>query len=156
MSKNTAQEQADRAFAEALRVSGARDPREFYRDRLRELKAADPDAYDKAVAYYGGTLIPEVASGASDPVQAWLGYGCRLADWTAPGQPVTVDVSGRRHPCTWPVPVDHLLLHIPSGKRGRALVVGLPPELSPAQWATYELLVRGRLRLREQSQPTPA
>lgn len=156
MSKNAAQEQADRVFEEALRASGSRDPREFYRDRLRELKTSNPDAYRDAVEYYNGTLIPEVASGKSDPLQSWLEYGCRLAEWVVPGRAVTVDPTGRRHACAWPVPTDHLLLHVPGAKGGRALVVGLPPELSSAQWATYELLVRGRLRLRPQSQPSPA
>ena len=148
MSKNAAQEKADRIFEKALRESGARDPRELCRERLRELKASNPDGYQQAVDFFNETLIPEVASGASDPLQAWLEYGCRLADQVTAGDAVVVDATGRRHPCTWPVALEHLLLHIPRGKGGRALAVGLPPEPSPAQRATYELLVLGRLKLR--------
>ena len=79
---------ADRALEAALEASGARDPREFYRDRLRELKRVDADAYESAVAYYRDTLIPEVASGAVNPLGAWTEYGRRLADALAPGRTV--------------------------------------------------------------------
>ena len=147
MSKNTAQSAADKAFEEALRTAGARDPREFYRERLRELKGTDPAAYEEAVRYYQDTLIPAVAEGSADPLQAWLEYGLRLANWAAPGEPVAVDRTGLRRPLEGPAPLDLLLLHVPSAN-GRALVVGIPAELSPAQRATYELLVRGRLKLR--------
>ena len=58
--------EADRRLHEVLESSGARDPREFYRDRLRELKSADAPAYSKAVAYYQDRLIPEVAAGSVD------------------------------------------------------------------------------------------
>ena len=151
MSKNSAQEDADRVFAAALEETGARDPREFYRQRLRDLKDSDTGAYDEAVAYYRETLIPTVASGSADPIQAWLEYGCRLANLVSDGTPVTIDPTGVRHAFAAPVPSDHLLLHLPA-KSGRALVVGLPRELSPAQWATFQLLAQGRLKLRPQPQ----
>ena len=41
---------ADERLEAALAESGARDPREFYRERLRELKRADTVAYEGAVA----------------------------------------------------------------------------------------------------------
>jgi len=104
------------------------------------------------VSYYQDTLIPSVASGEVDPLQTWLDYGFRLAQWSCPGEAVTVDPSGLRRPREGSLPLDHLLLHIPSGKTGRALVVGIPTELSSAQRATYELLVRGRLKLRPTSE----
>jgi hypothetical protein len=139
--------QADEKLEEALSREGARDPREFYRDRLRELKQANPDGYAKAVAYYRDTLIPGVASG-EPPLEAWTEYGRRLAESLAPGRTVAVDVTGRAHPYEAPAPRDRLILHLPDAKGGRALLVGLPAELSPAQRATYDALVNGKLKLR--------
>ena len=142
------QKAADANFEAALAKSGGRDPREFYRERLRELKEANPAAYEEAVAFYTGELVPTVASGSTDPLAAWLDYGVRLCEWCAPGQPVEIDATGVRHPLSPPTPSDRLVLHIPNDKRTRALLVGLPAELSPAQRATFDLLVQGRLKLR--------
>ncbi len=135
--------QADRRLEEALAAAGARDPREFYRERLRELKQANPDGYAEAVAFYRDRLIPEVASGTSDPLQAWTEYGLRLAEALAPGRTVAIDGTGRAHAYEPSAPRDHLILHLPGGKGGRALLVGLPAELTPAQRATYDVLVAG-------------
>lgn len=141
--------QADRKLEEALAREGARDPREFYRQRLRELKQANSEGYAKAVAYYRDTLIPDVASGAAAPLEAWTEYGRRLAQSLAPGRTVAVDGTGRAHPYEAPAPRGHLVLHLPEGKGGRALVVGLPAELTAAQRATYDVLVSGKLKLRD-------
>jgi hypothetical protein len=137
--------EADRALEAALAASGARDPREFYRERLRELKRTSPDAYGSAVAYYTETLIPEVAGGRRDPLEAWTEYGRRLADALAPGRTVGVDETGRAHP--WERHErDRLVLHLPDEKGARVLLVGLPPTLSDAQRATYDVLVAGKQR----------
>lgn len=141
--------QADRKLEDALAREGARDPREFYRERLRDLKQANPEGYAKAVAYYRDILIPGVAAGESEPLEAWTEYGRRLAELLAPGRTVALDGSGRSRPYEAPAPRDHLVLHIPDGKRGRALLVGLPTELTPAQRATYDVLVSGKLKLRD-------
>jgi hypothetical protein len=143
------QTRADDLFEQALARTNAKDPREFYRERLREMKAGDPEAYQKAVRYYEEELIPSIAEGGADPLASWQEYGCRLAALAQPGKPVEVDVTGRSHGYRPPTPGDRMILHIPEGARGRALVIGLPPELSPAQRATYDLLVAGRQRLRE-------
>jgi hypothetical protein len=141
------QAEADRKLDAALATTGARDPRQFYRDRLRDLKQADPAAYEQAVGYYRDTLVPSVAGGA-DPLPAWTEYGRRLATLTAAGRTVMVDAHGVAEPYASPAPLDRLILHVPDG-RGRALVVGLPTELSRAQRATYDLLVSGKLTLKE-------
>ena len=135
---------ADLRLAEALAERGARDPRDFYRERLRELKRVDTDAYEQAVAYYRDTLLPEVASGF-DPLAAWMEYGRRLAASLAPGRTVTIDATGRSAPYEGPSP-DALVLHLPDAKGTRALLVGLPAEPSPAQRATYDVLVAGKQR----------
>lgn len=139
--------EADRRLEEALGREGARDPREFYRDRLRELKKANPEGYERAVAYYRDTLIPRVASGEVEALLAWTEYGRHLAEELVPGRTVAVDSTGRALPYEAPAPRDHLLLHVPN-QTGRALLVGLPPELTSAQRATYDVLVSGKQKAR--------
>jgi hypothetical protein len=135
---------ADRRFEETLARTGARDPRDFYRQRLRELRDRDAAAYRRAVDYFEGRLIPAVADAGSDPLREWLEYGRFLARLVAEGTTVQVDLSGRAHEYAPPVPPDHLVLHLPTASREPALVVGLPPQLSTAQRATFDLLVSGR------------
>jgi len=141
-------EAADRALEAALAESGARDPREFYRERLRELKQSDGEGYQRAVEYYRGVLIPSVAGGSGHPLDAWTEYGRLLAESLAPGRTVTIDETGWAQPYEGPRR-DHLILHLPDEKGGRAGVVGLPPELSPAQRAAYDVLVSRKQRLRD-------
>ena len=136
---------ADERFARAIAASGARDPRDFYRERLRELRERDEKAFARALDYFETRLLPAVARDDSDPVAEWLEYGRVLAQLTVEGTPAQIDPTGRSHPYAPPVPLDHLVLHLPTSTRERALVIGLPAELSPAQRATYELLVRGSL-----------
>ncbi len=146
---------ADQLFEEALGKTGAKDPREFYRKRLREMKADNPDAYREAVAYYEDELVPSIAEAGDDPLMAWQRFGCRMAELTVTGTPIEIDPTGRRHPYTPPTASDRMVLHIPQGSKGRALVVGLPPELSAAQLATYDLLVSGRQRLQDEGTDSP-
>ena len=142
------QARADQRFKQALEDSGARDPREYYRERLRELKQTDADAYARAVDYYRETLIPLVATGDGDPLAAWREYGRYVAELTAPGHTVEVDTTGRSHSYHPPTPQDRMVLHVPEARNARALLVGLPGNPSPAQMATYDLLVLGKQKLR--------
>lgn len=137
-------EKADQLLEQALESTGSRDPREFYRDRLRELKQANSDGYALAVEYYKDTLIPSVADGA-DPLAAWTEYGRKLAETLAPGWTVSIDQTGKSEPYE-SYRGDRLVLHLPDTKGGRALLVGLPPELSTAQRATYDVLVARKQR----------
>jgi len=139
---------ADTRLEEALEARGARDPRDFYRDRLRTLKDADPEGYREAVAYYTDTLIPEVAGGEVDPLEAWTRYGLFLARTVAEGRTVSVDGSGRAQAPADPPEADHLLLHLPDDAGERALLVALPPSLTEAQRATYDVLVEGKQKQR--------
>jgi hypothetical protein len=133
---------ADERFERALQQTGARDPRNFFRDMLRDLKAADADAFRRALRYYDETLIPTVADDASDPVAEWLEYGRVLAGLTIPGRTVQIDAGGRARDYGRPVPLDALVLHLPDNAARPALVLGLPPKLSPHQRASYDLLVK--------------
>jgi hypothetical protein len=137
-------ERAERRFEEARAAAGARDPREFYRQRLRELRARDHAAFAEAVRHYEKVLMPAVAEPDSDPIGEWLEYGRVLASLTAAGETVQIDPSGRAAPYARPVPNDHLVLHMPGSARETGIPVGLPPELSPAQRAAYALLVERR------------
>lgn len=142
------QVQADRQLEAALAEVGARDPREFYRERLRDLKRTNREAYEQAAAYYRDTLVPSVASGAN-PLPAWTEYGHRLAALWAPGRAMMVDRWGTAAPYKSPAPLDQLVLHLPDASRMRPVVVGIPVELSRAQRATFDLLVRGQLTLKK-------
>jgi len=146
------QDRADEIFEEALGRTGAKDPREFYRKRLREMKTDNPPAYREAVAYYQNELVPSIAEAGDDPLTAWQQFGCRMAELTVTGTPIEIDTTGRRCPYAPPTPADRMVLHIPRGSKGRALVVGLPPELSAAQLATHALLVGGRQKLQDEGE----
>jgi hypothetical protein len=137
--------EAEKKLEAALEAEGARDPREFYRERLRDLKQADPDGYARAVDYYRDTLLPSIAEENADPLDAWTEYGRMLAEALAPGRTVRVDATGRAHPYERPSRAD-LVLQIPQGKGGRAVLVALPANLSAAQKATYDVLVAGKTR----------
>ena len=136
------QAQADDRLDEALARSGARDPREFYRTRLRELRERDRDAYDRAVVHYRDTLLPSIVEGA-DPLAAWTEYGRTLAELSGPGRTVSLDGTGQARPYESPADPGDLVLHLPDEARAPALLVGLPTELSAAQRAAYDWLVRG-------------
>ena len=133
---------ADARFEQALQQTGARDPRNFYRDQLKELKAASPDGFRRALRYFEETLIPTVADPASDPVAEWLEYGRMLAALAVPGRTVQIDAGGRAHDYARPVPLESMVLHLPENASRPALVLGIPPKLTPAQRASYDLLVR--------------
>jgi hypothetical protein len=136
---------ADARFEAALEKSGARDPRDYYRDLLKELRDRDVEGYRTAVRYYEDRLIPSVADGESDPLAEWLEYGCMLAKLIVDGNPVVIDPSGRRSSLDPPAPIDALVLHLPVSVSEPARAVGLPPTLSAAQTATYQLLVARKI-----------
>lgn len=143
----TAKAEADRRFEEALKATGARDPRDFYRQVLRELKESNPEGYDRAVRHFQTTLVPGIASGEAEPLGAWREYGRLIAEAAEPGNTVEIDETGRARPYSPECPFDRLVLHVPHERGRRAILVSLPPIPSPAQRATFELLVRGRQRL---------
>ena len=139
---------ADRRLEAVLETTGARDPRAVCRERLRELKGIDAAAFEQAVDHYRDRLIPAIASG-EEPFTAWVEYGRAIARLTFEGRTVAIDRTGLARAYSIPVDPDALVLHLPDGGRGRALLVARPREPSAAQAATRNLLVDGRLRLRE-------
>lgn len=133
---------ADARFEQALKESGARDPRDFFRKQLVELKAAAPDAFRRALAYFEERLIPAVADEGSDPIDEWTEYGRVLAALFERGRTVVIDPIGRASEYARPVPRDALVLHLPDTPSRPAIIVALPTKLSPAQKANHDLLVR--------------
>ncbi|HET6764562.1 MAG TPA: hypothetical protein VFH27_12850 [Longimicrobiaceae bacterium] len=142
MDEKELRERADQRFQDALKATGARDPRDHFRKVLTEMRASNPAAYKEALGYFSTRLIPAVAADASDPIAEWLEYGRVLATLQAPGRTVQLDPTGRSTPYAAPIPADRLVLHLPDATSAKAILVGLPPEMSPAQRAAYDLLVR--------------
>ena len=140
---------ADTRFAEALAASGARDPRDYYREKLRELRRLDPEGYAEGVAYYQNTLIPSIAGGDADPLDAWRDYGLLIARLTAPGRALAIDPEGRSRAFDPPGEAGDMVLHMPEKSRERPILVALPAQPTAAQSATYDWLVAGRRALRE-------
>lgn len=133
---------ADARFEQALKESGARDPRDFFRKRLVEMKASAPDAFRRARAYFEERLIPAVADESSDPIDEWTEYGRVLATLAERGRTVVIDTLGRASDYERPVPREALVLHLPDSTSRPAIIVALPTKLTPAQKANHDLLVR--------------
>jgi hypothetical protein len=144
------QARADARLDQAIAARGARDPREYYRQRLRALKEQDGDAYALAVAHYREVLVPAIAQEGADALATWTEYGRRLAELSAPGRTVALDGTGRAWPYESPADPDHLVLHLAEGRRPN-LLVALPTEPTPAQRAAYDWLIDGRTSLRDAS-----
>jgi hypothetical protein len=136
---------ATRRLEEALRERGARDPRDYYRELMKELRERDPAAFGEANRYYDEVLLPRLADDSLDPLGEWLEYGTVLAGLMVAGEAVQIDPSGRSLPYAGPVPPDAMVLHLPRSSRMPALAIGLPPTLSAPQRATYDLLVSRKL-----------
>jgi hypothetical protein len=142
----TLRARADARLEQVLAETGRSDPRGYYRDRLRTLRERDPAAFRQATGHFEEVLLPRVAGGDADPLEEWLEYGRLLAQLEEPGRTVAIDRRGRARSYGRPAAPDALILHLPDDAGAAALVVGLPPELSAAQRATYDLLVRRRTR----------
>jgi hypothetical protein len=135
---------ADTRLDEALERAGLQDPRADYRERLRLLRDRDQDAFSEARRYYEEILVPRVAAPDSDPVLEWFEYGRKLVELEGDGRAANifmVDPSGRSAPFNDPLPMDHLVLYLPEDTRPPVLPLNVPLELSPAQQASYDLLV---------------
>ena len=139
---------ADERLEATLEKTGARDPRGVCRERLRELKGVDAAAFEQALGYYRDRLVPSIAAG-EEPFTAWVDYGRTIADLTFRGRTVAIDRTGLAREYATPADPEALVLHLPEGGRGRALLVARPRDPSLAQQATRDLLVDGRSTLRE-------
>ncbi|MFO7587638.1 MAG: hypothetical protein R6X22_06150 [Gemmatimonadota bacterium] len=134
------EDRARRLSDRALSDAGFADPRPLYRELLRRLRETDPEGFREAARHYETELVPAVAERNADPVEAWIGYGARIAARLGPGRVVRVDATGRALPLeAGPPPEGSLVLHLPDDG-SRATVLLLPLEPSEPQGATVELL----------------
>ena len=133
---------AEARLAEAARVQGIADPRPSYRERLRQLREEQPQAFDRAVRHYEQNVLPALTE--RDPLPVWLEYGSYLASISSPGEAVSIDAEGRATPWTPGSPAG-LVLHIPSDTAAGVMILCRPAELSAAQTASVTLLVERKL-----------
>ena len=144
MPDQTTRERAEARLARALAETGAEDPRGRSRETLRTLRERDERAFHKAIDYFENRLVPAVAAEDGDPLAEWLDYSRFLANLTAAGETVQIDPTGRSRPYAKPVPLDALVIHLPTSSRSRPFPVRLPPSPSTAQRATLRLLVEAQ------------
>lgn len=140
---DTAKLVAEKRTAEALEGSPFDDFRDAYRERLRWLKDARPEGFSEALAHYA-QLVDNIGRGDA-PLHEWLTYGKRLGELSGAGKVVAIDASGRAQPVSQFE--DSLLLHLPDDINVPALPLAVPRDLSEAQKASLDLLVRRRLSL---------
>ncbi len=133
-------------LTEAFAARGLKDARDAYRARLRALRAADPEAFARATAFYEDHVTPRLESD-EDPLEVWIDYGRMLGELNGPGRLLAVDASGRARPYQPPLPTGTLLLFVPDERNEDVLAAMEPASPSAAQRATYGLLVERKLGL---------
>ncbi|MGH7504397.1 MAG: hypothetical protein ACRELX_02050 [Longimicrobiales bacterium] len=141
-----AKQEADARLGDALADRALEDSRPAYRQRLRELRESNPAAFDRARGHYEDVVVPALFT-ASDPVEVWIEYGRWLAELTADGRLLAIDRSGRASPYAPDAAAGALVLHIPDDAGIAILPVAVPLEATPAQRASLDLLVHGRVQI---------
>jgi hypothetical protein len=136
-------ERAEARLLEAFAHQGIEDNRPVYRQWLRGLRDRNPDAFERALRHYEEGVVPALAGGG-DPIEAWIGYGVWLAELEGPARLVEIDERGRARDAQ-AASADGLVLILPEDERAPVLPARLPATPSPAQRATYDLLVAGLL-----------
>ena len=139
---------ADTILEEMLENKPVRDPRIICREQLQKLREIDRRAYQKALNYYEETLLSEITGGKENCLSSWENYACFVANLCDPGIVVEIDTDGNQLNREDPTFADRMLLHMPEVTSRRAIAVTLPLELSVAQDATYQLLVKGSHQLK--------
>jgi hypothetical protein len=135
---DTAKLRADELTEKAIASGAYEDFREGYRARLRWLKDNRPDVFADALHHYNNVLVPNIANG-SEPIREWVEYGRLLGELSGRGKSVQIDETGFAQPLN---ELSGLLLHLPEDTAVPALALAVPRQLSDAQKATIQLLVR--------------
>jgi hypothetical protein len=138
---DTAKRLADERTDQAISDAPFEDFREAYRERLRWLKDSQPQGFTRALSHYNDILVPNIARG-SDPLAEWIQYGGLLGNFSGKGKTVRIDETGRSHP--FDESLDGLILHLPDDTNIPALALAVPKQLSEAQRATLNLLVKNK------------
>src|SRR5687768_7002861 len=136
---------AEARLEEAAGALGLADPRPPYRERLRHLREARPDAFQRAIAHYESVVLPAMAD--QDALHAWLEYGRFLATLSGDGDVQLIDESGLARAFNGQSVARHLVLFVPRESSEQVLILAQPSALSDAQRATIDLLVARRLSI---------
>lgn len=128
-----------RARAEA---EGIADPRPPYRERLRQLRQARPEYFDRAIEHYEQRVLPALAG--DEPLSVWVEYGRFLASLDAEGRTVSIDAQGRASDWARGAPAG-LVLFIPDDTAADVMLLSQPVSPTDAQQATVKLLVDRKL-----------
>jgi hypothetical protein len=130
-----------------LEATKTQDPRPDYRDLLRSLKDSDPDAFTRMRAHYAEHVESALARGDRDPLALWLDYGLALAHAVGgEGEPVVIGADGLSVPLDGSPPPGLLTLVLPGRGGLKAIAVAVPSQPSPAQQASLDLLVHGKVK----------
>jgi hypothetical protein len=140
---DTVKAKAEARTAEAIGAGPYEDFRDSYRERLRWLKESRPDAFSRALQAYE-LLVQRIADGA-DVTREWLVYGRQLGELSGAGKLVGIDETGRAVPPSGGP--GEMLLHLPDENGVPALALAIPRDISDAQRASLDLLVRRKLAL---------
>ena len=106
-------EEAEHRLNQALRETGARDPRKSYREMLRELKLKSEADYQHAVAGFQESVLTAIIDRGAEPLSSWLQFGRELAERLYPGRDVVIDETGRARALAPPPSWRDLILHLP-------------------------------------------
>jgi hypothetical protein len=136
---------AETRLTEAAAALHLADPRGPFRERLKQLRETDPEAFQRAVAHYEQDVLPGLAEG--DVLAVWLEYGRFLGQLSGNGRLTAIDATGRSTVYRPPLAPGTLVLFLPEDTAVDALVAATPQQPSPAQQATIDLLVSRRLAL---------
>ena len=132
---------ADRRSEEAFADGPFEDPRAAFREKLRRFREEQSQAFAAGLEYFEKTLIPNVAAGG-DPIGEWVAYGRRLGELSGQGKTVDIDPTGRARPFDGEFAANSLIVYLPEDTSVEALPVAVPRELSDAQRASFDLLIR--------------
>jgi hypothetical protein len=140
---------AETRLAEAAAALDLADPRAPLRDRLRQLREQQPDAFERAVAHYEQTVLRALAAAGTDAdaIAAWLDYGLFVGRLTSNGRLTAIDATGRATPWRQGLEPGSLVLFLPEDTGAPALVAAGPRQPSAAQHATLALLIERKLSL---------
>ena len=142
MSEPAVLQAAEERYGAELARRSVADLRPACRRLLRQLKATAPGAYELGVGRYENELLPSIADGSANPVDAWISYGSWLCDQLYQGYVVCVDRSGRSTPLDGPLPPGGLAMYLPNKDDQPTILLAMPESPSHHQAATRDLLCR--------------
>ena len=94
------------------------------------------------VRRYEEELIPSIADGSANPLDAWISYGGWLCDQLYGGRLVWIDETGRSTPLEATLPHGALALYLPNRDDQPTILLAAPESPSAYQAAARDLLCR--------------